>query len=337
MRPFPTVCLGLLVIILEVFFGSRAFYPDFFLREPDPIEAILAKKRPVTDKLSPDELAFLVSAPEIAIGVDPNFYPLETFDERGRYTGLASDYLRLIEKMTGLKFAPKRTPDWATAENLAREGEISLLPAAASTERREEFLLFTSPYATLPGVVMTRRDQSGEKISADNLAGKKIAVVKGYSWEDFLRERQPEAIVVEAPSTLDALKLVADGEADAVLDYEFNLLEKIQLAGALQLAPAGRVDANYGHAMAVRKDQRELFNIVSVALAEITPDEKASLAQKWLAGDREDFGEKRWQWLFFFFTQAILLCLGLSALFSARVREAVRARVARLCEPDPRA
>lgn len=40
------------------------------------------------------------------------------FDERGRYSGLGGDYLRLLHKLTGLEFRVPRIKDWATVERL---------------------------------------------------------------------------------------------------------------------------------------------------------------------------------------------------------------------------
>lgn len=332
---FLKICLGVAIIIIETLIGSRAFFPDAFLNEPDEIEPLIESKRSIIDRLSPEELLFISENPVISVGVDPNFYPLESFDERGRYSGLAADYLRLIEKMTGLKFKPVRTSDWAETERLAREGKLAMFPAAANTGRRDEYMLFTAPYINLPGAIMARRDSDMKKEDAKDLKGKKVAVVRDYSWQDYLREFHPDATIIEAPSTLDALTLVASGEADAALDYEFNLLEKIQTGGVLQMRTVDRADASYGHAMAVRKDLEPLFGVISIALTEISPREKEALAKKWLNQERPSYTEKHWQWIFFFFVQAILLCLGVNAWYEAAARRELRAVLCDKRTPDP--
>lgn len=321
------LCVGLAIIVIQVFIGARAFFPEAFSDDPDALEELLDKKKSVIDQLAPEELAFIASNPVINVGVDPNFYPLEMFDERGRYSGLGSDYLRLLHKMTGLEFRVDRQPDWAAAEKLAREGKIDVFMAAASTGRRNDFMLFTAPYINLPGIIMTRRGSGLDQVDMETLKGKKVAVTQDYSWHDFLKEFHPEIEIVSAPSTLDALRLVADGEADAILDYEFNLMEKIQAAGILQMQTAGQVASSYGHAVASRKDRPELFNILTLAMSQITPQEKQRLAQKWLLTDRPDGEEKHLQWIFFFFVESILLCLLLQWYMSAVVRREVKRHV----------
>ena len=131
-------------------------------------------------------------------------------------------------------------------------------------------------------------------------------------------------------NTLEALQRVASGEADAVIDYEFNLLEKIQTGGIMQIQPAGKVDSSYGHAIAVRKDWPELFSVISTALARITPAEQKMLAQQWLQQERPAGQERHLQWIFFFVVESILLCLALNWLWQNELKKQVALRTREL-------
>ena len=333
MRQLLLLCLGLLIIGIQVVLGAQTFFPQVFAGKEDALDDLLDQKTSVLDKIAPEDLAWLAANPVVTVGVDPNFYPLEMFDERGRYTGLGGDYLRLLSKMTGLDFRPLATSDWAATEELARQGRIDIFMAAAKTGRRSEYMLFTAPYITEPGVIMTRRGSGLDTADISSLAGRKVAVVKDYSWHDFLKEFHPEVIAVPAATTLEALQKVAAGEADAVLDYEFNLLEKIQTGGILQMETAGKVDSSYGHAVAVRRDRPELFNVITTALAQVTPQERQALAQKWLAQERPAGQERHLQWIFFFLVESTLLVMGLIWLYHAGIRKhtrELRGRVAAL-------
>lgn len=48
------------------------------------------------------ELEFMKKHPVINLGVDPRFVPFEFIDEDEEYKGIATDYLALISKKTGL-------------------------------------------------------------------------------------------------------------------------------------------------------------------------------------------------------------------------------------------
>lgn len=328
MRQFLKLCLGLLLILVQTLIGAKALFPEAFQEKENKIvEELLETKKPILDKLPPEDLLYITQNPEIIAGVDPNFYPLEMFNERGQYSGLGADYLKIISKLTGLDFQPGPQADWASTEEKTRNGQIHILPAAAKTARRSEYLLFTPPYISLPGIIMTRRGSEQDIKGLDDLKGKKVAVTRDYAWHDFLREFHPEIELMPVANTLEALRLVSNGEADAVLDYEFNLMEKIQSAGILQLEKAGEISSNYGHAMAVRKDQPELFDLISIALAQITPQEHQKLADKWLNQNPPNLENKQAQWLFFFITESILLLLALNLLIKYSILSDVRRMV----------
>lgn len=325
MRQLLLCCLGVFIIAIQTLIGARAFFPEIFDRPADAAAEILASKKSILPLASPEDLAFLADHPVARVGVDPNFYPLEMFDERGRYTGLGGDYMRILGAMTGIRFEPEPAPNWAAAEEKAAKGDIDVFMAAASTGRRDEYMQFTPPYIVLPGILMTRKDTGPEKLDIGKMAGKKVAVTKDYSWHDFLREFHPEIIALPVATTLEGLRLVAAGEADAILDYEFNLLEKMRTAGILQLRKAGEVNSSYGHAVAANRSKPQLFNVISLAMAQISPAEKEALARKWLEAERPAGRGKHLQWVFFFFSEAFLLCAGLLWLSSRRVRNAVKA------------
>lgn len=325
MSQFLKLLIGLAIIVAQTLIGARAFFPDAFIQNDNSIvDDIIEEKQSVMGILSPDDLAYLSTHPVIKVGVDPNFYPMEMFDERGRYTGLGGDYMRLIKKMTGLEFRPMARADWAATEESAQKGDIDIFMAAAKTGRRSDYMQFTPPYISMPGIIMTLRGNGPEKADIKSLAGKKVAVTRDYSWHDFLKEFHPEIIPVPADNTLEALRKVTTGEADAILDYEFNLLEKIQTAGILQMQKAGEVDSSYGHAVAVHKNKPELFNIISVALSQITPEEQKILAQKWLNQEKPAGVEKHLQWIFFFFSESVLLCLCLIWYMNTEIKNGVK-------------
>ena len=113
MRQLLLLCVGLAIIVIQVLLGAQTFFPEAFATKEDALDGLLEQKNPILDKIAPEDLAWLAANPVVTVGVDPNFYPLEMFDERGRYTGLGGDYLRLLAKMTGIDFRPVATSDWA--------------------------------------------------------------------------------------------------------------------------------------------------------------------------------------------------------------------------------
>lgn len=324
MRVLGLVILGVFILCAEAFLGVQSFFPQALQKEKtDIVQTMIENKKTVVDRLSEAELAWLAANKSVQVGVDPNFYPLETFNERGQYSGLGSDYLRLLAHLTGLNFQVQRQQDWATVEELAQLKRIDVFMALAKSERREQYLTFAEPYVNMPGMIMVPRTNTAKNLTLDDLKGKKLAVVKNYYWDDYVSSKYPDIVTVPARDTIEAMQFVTNGQADAVIDYEFNLNEKVQVAGIYQLHTVGQVPSEFGHGVAVRTDLPELFSILNTALAEITPQEKKMLADSWLNKAKPVNDGKRLQWYFFFFTQATLLVLLIISFVKSYARKAV--------------
>ncbi len=323
MRFIIGIIIGVFIICGEVYLGVKTFFPELSTTKVNYISELIENKEPIINKLSEEELSYIRTNPRVIVGTDPNFYPLETFDERGQYTGLGSDYLKLINHLTGLELRAVREKDWASAELLAEQGEIDAFLAIAQTERRLNYLKFTDPYIFLHGMIVTRRNEAAENITITDLKAKKVAVVENYFWHDYLVSNFPELELVLVPTTSDALHLLSNHEVYATIDYEFNLTEKIQAGGFLQLQTAGNVNSVQGHAIAVRKDLPILFNIINQAVESISQADHELLAQKWLVSETAS-ENKQTQWYFFFFTQAVLLCIMLTIYMNSKITQALR-------------
>ncbi len=335
MRLLLSIILAFLLTFVQVYIGLETFFPSVFQEKARVVDELIADKKPIINKLTPEEQAWITSHGQVSVGVDPYFYPIETFDGRGQYSGLGGDYMRLLHHLTGITFVPLRLSDWAQTELYAQARVVDVYMAAAQTARRSEYMLFTKPYINEPGVIMARRDSGFMDISMADLHDKRLAVVAAYAWHDFLLEHHPEVVVCPYPTTVDALKAVVNGEADAIMDYEFNLKEKIHTAGILQIEAVGSVESSYGHAIAVRKDWPILFNILKKAMDTIEPEERQALANYWMNTESDiSAPDTHLQWLFFFFTEIILLGFAFHTWWRISVMKATRAAIQAIRETN---
>jgi hypothetical protein len=63
-------------------------------------------------KLTPAERSWFKEHPTIRLSPDPDFLPVEFINESGEYRGIAADYIKLIEKITGLEFKVLTFKNW---------------------------------------------------------------------------------------------------------------------------------------------------------------------------------------------------------------------------------
>jgi ABC-type amino acid transport substrate-binding protein len=111
--------------------------------------AELAQAAAAQDKpswLNQTEWNFIKSQKTIFVAPDPSFPPIEEIDAQGNYRGIAADYLHLIETKLGIQFSVFKLDSWDAVLEAARLRRVDLLPAAANTPKRQEFLLFSSPH-----------------------------------------------------------------------------------------------------------------------------------------------------------------------------------------------
>ena len=335
MRLLTVLLFGVFLVATQVFLVLKAMQDNLFERNIDPVDAVMERQTSIYGELTPQERQWIDTHRTIQIGVDPDFYPLEKFDAEGRYTGIGPDYLRILQKMTGLTFHVMPPADWTFTTDMAASRKIDMYIAAAETQHRARYMLFTPSYIVLPGIIVTRQPGPDEPEMAapediKALAGKHVAVVNRYSWHDFLTELHPEIIPVVVKNTLEGLQKVAFGEVDAMIDYQFNITEKINNSGIRNLRVAGVIDAPYGHAFGIRRDWPELHSIINKALSKITPEERRVIAQKWLQPYEQKTFSKQTIWIMLFAAEVLFTIFAFVLYWNFSLKRQVARRTEQL-------
>lgn len=334
MRLLTVLLFGVFLVATQVFLVLKAMQDNLFERNVDPVDAVMERQVSIFDDLTPQERQWLSKNHTVRVGIDPDFYPLEKFDAEGRYTGIGPDYLRILQRMTGLTFHIAPPSDWTNTIDMASSRKVDMYIAAAETRHRSQYMLFTPSYIVLPGIIVTRQPSKGETgPSIDgikDLAGKRVAVVNRYSWHDFLDEFHHEVTPVPVKNTLEGLQKVAFGEVDAMIDYQFNITEKINNSGIRNLRAAGSIDAPYGHAFGIRKDWPELHSIVNKALSKITPEERRIIAQKWLQPYEKKAFSKQTIWMMLFAAEVLFTVFAFVLYWNFSLKRQVSRRTAQL-------
>lgn len=235
-----------------------------------------------TLSLSKKELTWLSQHPQIRLGLDPAWEPIEYIDANGVYQGISSAFMQRLAGALGLslEYDPKQT--WADAVERARAGQVDVLPAITPSPQRAEYLNFTQPYLNFPFMIFTRKDAPMITGMSD-LSGWKIAVERSYVTQEYLERDHKELQLLLTADTAEALAAVASGKAEAYvgnLTLASYLIDKLGLGNLKVAAPA---PYSNDLAIGVRKDWPELIPILNKALATIDSVERRAIRQQSLA------------------------------------------------------
>jgi PAS domain S-box-containing protein len=227
--------------------------------------------------LTADEKKWIAAHPVITIAATPDWPPFEWKSEgSGAHLGISADMLRLVADKVGLKLAPEFGA-WGKLLDKMKNKELDVVPGLNSTPEREEFLLFTEPFNEHFSVLFARSEREDIK-SLNDLAGKTIAVEKGFALAEILARDHPEIKLELVETTLDAIKALSTGRIDAYVGNQLvgnylikqYLIENVKSVGFYNKKP-GRF--RFG----VRKDWPILQHILNKGVAAISEAERKTI------------------------------------------------------------
>lgn len=259
--------------------------------EPYSFEKLIYSSEHPLAALSNEERAWLKQKHRVRVLVG-NLSPLVSMvDDRPQ--GLAIDYLERVGKRFGIEFDYQlKSLSWKEElQGVIEHRGPDLALALRATDERRRTLVLTQPYINMPWVIFTR--EKAKISSAEDLAGKRVAIVPGLMISEVLRRDYPAATLVAGDGISDCLDLVATGKVDA---YVGNLLigsQHLREEGQLNVKAAAPFPyQNPGHAMAIRSDWPELASLIDRVMNEMSPAEHNQLLQRWLS-IRYEYGISR--------------------------------------------
>ncbi len=229
-----------------------------------------------------ERLWLLEHAEELFFAPDPSYAPFEFIDtSTGSTSGLAHEYLLLMQKKLGIQFRNTTAASFSEILNLAKARKVAVVNAVTETPDRSAYLLFTPPFIEVPNVIIMRNDRKGAMTLAA-LAGLKVSAVKGYAVSEFLGKTHPEVQLQLVQNDLQALLMVSYGEADAAILDIASSSYFIDRNGIANLRVAG--DTGYPIKLAIgsRNDWPELNSILRKTLEHITEAEREAIRRKWI-------------------------------------------------------
>jgi len=227
-----------------------------------------------------EEYSYIKNHPTVVFGADFSWAPYDFVNAKGQSDGIAVDYIRKIEAISGLKIKIEADV-WAKTLQKMKDGKLDGLTCVVKTPQREKYLRFSSAYLSMPLAIVIQANRNDIHTLLD-LKDKKVAINKGSYLHEWLQKNYKEIELYLTNSNDEALKAVAFSKADAyignvaVASYimKENLLSNLKITNKLEGLDT---QVSFG----VAKNNELLASIIEKSLQQITQRERHDILQKW--------------------------------------------------------
>ena len=261
------------------------------------------EKIPRLATLTEKERAWLKKHQVIRVHNEKNWPPFNYY-ENGQPMGFSIDYMNLLAEKIGVEISYQTGPEWNDFLGMLQEKKLDVMLNIVRTEDRLKYILFTKPYIKNPNVIVSKTARVFTRI--EELNGLTVAIPRGFFHGEILRKRYPEVKILDVADTLEALKAVNFGKADATLQEEAivryliaqNMLSGLEISGELDVGNPDLPNLRIG----VRDDWPIFQSILNKAIRSVSQSEILEIQQKWLALadaglSRIDLTEEEQAWL----------------------------------------
>lgn len=231
--------------------------------------------------LTLEEQAYLRDHPVIAIGNDRDWAPFEFINDQGNYDGMAAEYFHRFEQLLGVTFSVNTSKNWSEIINAAINGQIPVLSSAVATPERSQYFNFTRSYLTFPMVLVAREGEHYVEGFAQLSSSQRVAVVRGYWSEDYLKKHYPQLPLLVVDSVTEGLAAVLTGTAYALSDNLGAINYAIKAQGLSGLQIIGQAERPFELAIGVHKSEPVLFSILQKALNQVSLEEERRIYNHW--------------------------------------------------------
>lgn len=270
---------------------------------------------------------------EIKIGYTIDYPPVE-FLNNGKYEGISADYFKLLEQKLGIQIEMVQFDNFDQLIRQAQNRELSGITAATKTPERNEYFDFTIPYIDNPNVIITRKNFSGN-LTFEKLANTSmdILLVEGYDIIEYLDERFPKLEYRTVKSPSEGMRMVAFGEADAMIIEIMSASATIERDNISNLVVNVETPYDSNLSIATRNDWPILSRIFNKGLAQITDSERKSIERKWVSLQEESIFQNIYFWLAILgFVLLLIIIIIVISVWNSTLKKAVKEKTQALEE-----
>ncbi len=231
-------------------------------------------------RFSDPERAYLEKKKQITMCIDPDWMPLEKI-ENGQHIGMTADYIKILENTIGFPIVMVPTRNWSESIAFAKARRCDIYSLAMPTPKRRTYMNFTKPYLSIP-LIMAAKTETPFIDNISAITNKKIGIVKGYAFNETLRQRFPKMQIIDVTSVSAGLKQVVEGKLFGFIGTLATVGYTIQKDFVGELKVAGKFDERWELGIAARNDEPLLVDIFNKAIASINPTTHQKILNNWI-------------------------------------------------------
>jgi signal transduction histidine kinase len=269
--------------VLAVLFTVASLAVWGIARERGPV----ASGEGLRVELTPAERQWLAAHPVVRVGLLGDAGPFSFRDAENRIVGLDLDLLDQIARRTGLHFEYVTSRVWADVFAALQSRRLDAAAGIGKTADREQYLLFTEPFAFSPDAIVTRTD-APICFDVSELGGQRVAIARtSFGARREILQRAPGSSIVEYDNMSEAVHAVSRGEANAAFADAVIAAFAIKTDGLTNLRLGVVYNDRAEVYFAARSDWPELASILQKGLAGISAAERNEIKSRWLTVDYE--------------------------------------------------
>ena len=236
------------------------------------------KRRPV---FTDGERRFIETT-VIRTATTTNWKPFSFVDgATGAATGISQEFWQKIVDTAGLSQTVTAFDSFAEEVDSLRNRAHDVIYSAGLTEERQEFALFSEPYASFPLVFATSKDENYISSPAA-LSGRTVAVGRNFTAHKMMAAAYPKLHYLLVDDVVSGLQAVSKGDAYAFVDVMPVVAHSINAFGYTNLKISGDTGLTYDLRVMIRKDYPALLSIANKTIALISPSERQDIIDRWV-------------------------------------------------------
>lgn len=233
-------------------------------------------------ELNYEEREYLEQKGVLTYCIDPDWMPYEKVNHKGVHIGISADYMTLFSERLGVEFELYKSSNWSESLINLKHAVCDLVPMLTPTDERKAQFDLTTSYINFPTVIVTREDH----LIKDSLAA--ISDQTFVCMEDFaastpIMAKYSGLNLQRVGSVGEGLMRVKQGEVFGYIDLSATVMYAMRVNSITGLKISYEIPDAGGNALASRKDEPVLGNILQKAVDSLTEEDHRRISNKWLA------------------------------------------------------